>query len=146
MARVTHDYWTGHCCYARGDQDGPSANLSTPTVLESCLSEHHSFPHIAHNSGKRVFVNVDSAPSLVRKINVLNGTLICSYLHNGQSNFSRILTTPLYTLVQPTVGPSAPLVQLVATKLSSSCVIVVQQHESGTQAKHNENSRYQASS
>jgi len=31
------------CCYDRGEQDGPSANLTNPNVLESCLSLRHGF-------------------------------------------------------------------------------------------------------
>jgi len=43
------------CCYDQGGQDGPSANLTTPNVLESHLSPHHGFPRDPHNLGKCLF-------------------------------------------------------------------------------------------
>jgi len=51
-----HDFCMhADCCYDRGEQDGPSGNLTTPNVLASCLSLHHGCPHDPHDSGKRFF-------------------------------------------------------------------------------------------
>jgi len=51
---VTVDTGEG-CCYDRGEQERPSADLTTPNALESCLSPHLDFPHDPHSSGKRLF-------------------------------------------------------------------------------------------
>jgi len=80
------------CCYDRGEQDRPSANLTTPNVLESCLSPHLDFPHDPHSSGKRLFDKRFFGTQRWQQVNVLNGTLICSYHRFGRSNFSQTLT------------------------------------------------------
>ena len=43
------------CCYDRGEQERPSADLTTPNVLESCLSSHLDSHRDPHSSGKRLF-------------------------------------------------------------------------------------------
>jgi len=92
-----------YCCYDRSEQDRPSANLTTSNVLEGCLSPHLDFPHDPHSLGKRLFDKRFFGTQRWQEINVLNGTLICSYHRFGRSNFSRTLTTSPQQLAQPSV-------------------------------------------
>jgi len=75
----------------------------TPNVLESCLSPHLDFPHDPHNSGKRLFDKRFFGTQLWQQINLLNGTLICSYQRFSQSNISRNLKVSPQHLAQPSV-------------------------------------------